>query len=217
MKVTRWFWIRHAPVRENRGCLYGRLDLNCDTSQPEAFLRLKHKLEQYNPKQVESFITPLRRTGQSLDALKAKLKSNTSELGLIIDKTPEIIPDFVEQNFGTLEGKSYRQLDDEAPKAMRAFWENPAGNTPPEGESFTTLCTRVGDKIMALTEKNIGKDLLVVAHGGTIRAAIALALSLTPAQALRLQINNNSLSLLQAYGVPQDPDFSWGVSSINYS
>ena len=30
--ATRWWWVRHAPVREDGGCIYGQDDLGCDTS-----------------------------------------------------------------------------------------------------------------------------------------------------------------------------------------
>ena len=29
---TRWWWVRHAPVREDNGRIYGQKDLGCDTS-----------------------------------------------------------------------------------------------------------------------------------------------------------------------------------------
>src|SRR2546428_68871 len=35
--TTRWWWIRHAPVREDNGCIYGQQDLGCDTSDRVVF------------------------------------------------------------------------------------------------------------------------------------------------------------------------------------
>ena len=35
--TTRWWWIRHAPVREDNGCIYGQEDLGCDTSDRVVF------------------------------------------------------------------------------------------------------------------------------------------------------------------------------------
>ena len=34
---TRWWWVRHAPVREDGGCIYGQKDLGCDTSDRVVF------------------------------------------------------------------------------------------------------------------------------------------------------------------------------------
>ena len=30
--TTRWWWVRHAPVRNDGGNIYGQTDLACDTS-----------------------------------------------------------------------------------------------------------------------------------------------------------------------------------------
>ena len=35
--ATRWWWVRHAPVREDGGCIYGQADLGCDTSDRVVF------------------------------------------------------------------------------------------------------------------------------------------------------------------------------------
>jgi hypothetical protein len=35
--ATRWWWVRHAPVREDGGCIYGQNDLGCDTSDRVVF------------------------------------------------------------------------------------------------------------------------------------------------------------------------------------
>ena len=35
--TTRWWWVRHAPVREDDGCIYGQKDLGCDTSDRVVF------------------------------------------------------------------------------------------------------------------------------------------------------------------------------------
>lgn len=38
--TTRWWWIRHAPVVEQVGRLYGQTDLACDTSDTAALKAL---------------------------------------------------------------------------------------------------------------------------------------------------------------------------------
>src|SRR6202007_1039056 len=35
--VTRWWWVRHAPVRNDGGNIYGQTDIACDTSDREGF------------------------------------------------------------------------------------------------------------------------------------------------------------------------------------
>jgi hypothetical protein len=35
--TTRWWWVRHAPVRSDGGNIYGQEDITCDTSDTEVF------------------------------------------------------------------------------------------------------------------------------------------------------------------------------------
>src|SRR6202012_2823528 len=35
--TTRWWWVRHAPVRMDGGNIYGQTDIACDTSDTEVF------------------------------------------------------------------------------------------------------------------------------------------------------------------------------------
>src|SRR5712692_5125618 len=41
--ATRWWWVRHAPVREDNGCIYGQKDIGCDTSD-----RVRGAIERIN-------------------------------------------------------------------------------------------------------------------------------------------------------------------------
>ena len=35
--TTRWWWVRHAPVRNDGGNIYGQTDIACDTSDTYVF------------------------------------------------------------------------------------------------------------------------------------------------------------------------------------
>ena len=35
--ATRWWWVRHAPVREDNGCIYGQKDIGCDYQRRVVF------------------------------------------------------------------------------------------------------------------------------------------------------------------------------------
>jgi broad specificity phosphatase PhoE len=53
---------------------------------------------------------------------------------------------------------------------------------------------RVRAAVERLSEAHAGRDIVAVTHGGTIRAALALALGLEPEAALRLSVANCSLT-----------------------
>jgi hypothetical protein len=64
----------------------------------------------------------------------------------------------------------------------------------PGGESFLAVIERVSRAVHQLVETYAGRDVIAVAHGGTIRAALALALSLEPEAALAFTVENCSLT-----------------------
>ena len=54
-----------------------------------------------------------------------------------------------------------------------------------------------------------GQDIVIVAHGGSIRAALSHAMGLSPDQALVFSIKNLSLSRIEKHGL------DWRVASVN--
>ena len=205
---TRWFLVRHAPVRENNGSLYGRLDFNCDCSDSEAFGRLRTQLKRLKLSENPVVLTStLKRTSQTLHALQ--LPCGDSEAAAF--------PELNEQDFGDWEGKSHQELDSTIPEIMKSFWDNAAESIPPGGESFRQLCERVSTFVGTSTETHRGQDILCICHGGTIRSAVAHALGLSPTQALQLKIDTLSLTVLEAYEQDNEVScgLSWAVSGLN--
>ena len=65
--ATRWWWVRHAPVREDGGRIYGQKDLGCDTSDRVVFAAVGKIL----PRNAVWFSSNLKRTHQTADAIWA--------------------------------------------------------------------------------------------------------------------------------------------------
>jgi len=80
------------------------------------------------------------------------------------------------------------------PRILHDFWLCPAHYRPPEGESFTDLIARVAPEIERISEENPGRHVIAVTHGGTIRAALAIALGMDPERALSFTIENLSVT-----------------------
>jgi len=59
--TTRWWWVRHAPVREDGGCIYGQNDLGCDTSDRVVFEAVAKIL----PRNAVWYASNLKRTHQT--------------------------------------------------------------------------------------------------------------------------------------------------------
>jgi broad specificity phosphatase PhoE len=70
--------------------------------------------------------------------------------------------------------------------------------------------------IERLNERFAGRDIIAVTHGGTIRAAIALALDLPPESALAFAVDNLSVTRLDHF--PSDAGgrgHAWRVNFTN--
>ena len=79
---------------------------------------------------------------------------------------------------------------------------------PPGGESFTDLRERTVRSIERLTDKYRGRDIVATAHGGTIRAALAHAFNMHPEAAVRFEIDNVSITLIEHFE-QADPAHAW--------
>ena len=196
--MIRWWLVRHAPVINPGGAIYGRRDLDCDVTDTERVQATASRL----PQKATWLVSPLKRTHQTARAIGGDPKALTLE------------PDLIEQDFGDWQGMSHDQIAKERPEESRRFWLAPAELAPPGGESFAALCARVGpmlERRSAECSAEIGTgDIIAVCHGGTIRAAVAHALELSPATSLRIKVDTLSLTCLERY-----PDGAWAVGSVN--
>jgi broad specificity phosphatase PhoE len=183
--VTRWWWIRHAPVPDG-GRIYGQRDLPCDCSDAEVFAGLAAGL----PADAVWVTSGLRRARQTAEAIRS------AEPGKFAGVAPAALAEFDEQHLGEWQGLERKAFYAARNVGTQTLWFAPADERPPGGESFTDLVRRVAPAIERLTAQHRGRDIVAVTHGGTIRAAIALALGLAPQAALAFSADNCSLTRL---------------------
>ncbi len=193
----RWWWLRHAPVPDPEGRISGRLDLPCDVSDSEWFAILANRLPR-NAVLVESGLIRCRQTIGALEAAGLPLPPALIE------------PDLVEQDFGRWQGRAWNALASAQDPDLANFWQNPATATPPGGESFSSLIERVRPVIERMSSALPGRDILAVAHAGTIRAALAIALDVPPEAALAFVIDPLSLTRIESV------DTGWRVVGVNW-
>jgi broad specificity phosphatase PhoE len=205
--VTRWWWVRHAPVTLNKGCCYGQTDFPCDVSAGERFTGLASRL----PQAAVWVATPLKRTHMTAAAL---VEAGVAGPRAIPGPGITIEPDLIEQHFGEWQGVRYDELAARRGDEWHRFWLAPAHETPPGGESFVALTERVHAAIVRLSEQHAGSDILAVTHGGTIRAALSLALDLAPEAALAFTIDNLSLTRIDHIPGPGGRRL-WRVGTVN--
>lgn len=200
LSITKFWWVRHAPVKSMaEGRIYGQRDVGCNLRDVD---RIKNTAAPL-PEDALWVTSTLSRTKKTAHAL-------AEQRGWIVK--PLAYKDLMEQNFGLWQSKTWDDLDED-PQAT-AFWDDPAGLCPPDGESFENLCSRVETCITHLAKKYAGQNIICVAHAGTIRAALAQALAMSPTSALRLQIDTLSLSNIDHIS-QEGRDDSWTVKGMN--
>ncbi len=204
--TTSLWWVRHAPVAHG-GRIYGQTDLSCDCSETSLFTGLAEKL----PGAAVWVTSNLRRTHETAAAIiRAGLPGPQPIPG------PEAIEmaDLAEQDFGKWQGLAYEELQTARAGDFHRFWHAPAHVTPPGGESFAAVIDRVSGAIHRLVEAHAGRDIIAVAHGGTIRAALALALGLDPEASLAFTIENCSITRIDHIDGP-GTGHGWRVVTVN--
>jgi alpha-ribazole phosphatase len=182
---TNLWLIRHAPVDGPRGVIHAP-DAPADLGDAAAFAGLKAKL----PQSALAVCSPARRTRETARTLGLDAVENAA---------------FREQDFGAWTGRRHNDLTAELGDAYHEFWQSPAGNRPPGGESFVDQIERARAGLASLPTG----DAVLVVHSGTIRAVLAIALDLKPDSALRFVIDPLSLTRIDRLAN------GWRVLAVN--
>ncbi|RMC36440.1 histidine phosphatase family protein [Paracoccus alkanivorans] len=170
--------LRHAPPLSG-GRLAGRRDIDADCSDSTACARMRRMIG--DPGRV--ICSPALRCLQTAAAL-----------GLEVTGTS---PALWEQDYGDWEGRRYEDL----PDLGNLEPERIAAHRPEGGESFDDMAARVRPELQALTD-----DTLIVAHAGTVRAALSLVVG---AAALSFSVAPLSLTIMRRTGR------GWAVEAVN--
>jgi len=202
--LTRWWWIRHAPVPDG-GRIYGQSDLSCDCSDAAIFAGLAAEL----PENAVWVTSNLIRTTQTAEAILAADPRKFAGIA------PTALAELAEQHLGSWQGLNRKAFYAERQVGTQALWFGPADERPPGGESFADLVDRVAPAIARLNLEHRGRDIVAVTHGGTIRAAIALALGLAPQGALAFSADNCSLTRLDHLSTANGGPGLWRVIAVN--
>jgi len=201
MMETSFWLIRHALVDENaRAILYGVLDVPvCEATlleQAPMYRSLAARL----PRPADWLVTPLSRTRRTAETIFAH---GYPRVELLVE------PGLTEQSLGEWQGLPHAELPAKLLHPAHAFWPLAGHEQPPGGESMAEVITRVGAAMERLSEVHVGRDVVIVSHGGAIRGAIAHALRIGPDSALHMSVQNLSLTRLE-----RSPD-GWRVQCVN--
>lgn len=173
--------IRHAPAMHG-GRLCGRTDVPCDLGDPQVWQPLQRLVAQV-PHRIVSPALRCRQTAAALwsDAWPGMDPAQDARLW--------------EQDFGTQEGMPFAEIPDLGPLSQADL----AQHRPPGGESFADMVARISPALMDHAARaHQDGPVAVVAHAGTVRSGLALALGAVP-PALAFEIAPWSVTRLRVY------------------
>lgn len=186
-RATELVLIRHAPAMTG-GRLCGRTDVPAALPDDAAISPMRAAF----PAPDHVWVSPALRCRQTLDALWPWAE-------------PIEEPAFWEQDFGDWDGLPQAEVPDIGNLSSREL----AAYRPPRGESFGDLCQRVAPALLRAAA--MPGQVVIVAHAGVVRAALALAIG-NAAAAIHFEVAPLSATVLRPL-----PHGGFTVISVNWT
>lgn len=186
MKLTL---VRHTSLDIAPSICYGQSDVAVSANFENERLALQNKLAAFQFDAV--YASPLKRCHQLAQALCVdEILGHTSD-NIVLDARLR------ELHFGDWEMSPW----DAIPRDVFDVWANDYANlAPPNGETFSQLHIRAKSFVEDVSRHSQGKNLLVVTHGGLIRALIAEVLNMPLKRLFRITIDHASVTQLEFNG-----------------
>lgn len=188
--MSRVFWIRHGPTHATG--MVGWTNLPADLSDTAGLMRLEAHLPQ-DALVISSDLSRARATADAITGPRTRLDDD---------------PDLREIHFGDWELQAFDNIPEQ--DRLRAFWDAPGHVSAPGGESWDEISARVGGAVARLRANHPGRDIVAVAHMGTILTQVQAALGITAFEAFGHRIDNLSVTELHWQ------EAGWQVHVINH-
>ena len=176
------YCVRHGETDFNRqGRLQGRRDtvLNAHGRQQAAecgvLLRDLFARDHRRPQDFKYVASPLKRARETMEIVRATLGLQPHDY--------EVDARLIEIAYGEWEGLTLQEIETQSASVLSARERDKWDFAPPGGESYRELADRIGKWYGSLTA-----DSVVAAHGGGVRALMAILNIESEEQATRAQI-----------------------------
>jgi alpha-ribazole phosphatase len=183
--------VRHAEAEESaRGRCYGSLDVGLSAVGKAQSGRLAEAL---GGARIAAVVTsPRIRAAETARAI-----AEPHGLDVRVD------PDLQEIDFGELEGRTYDEIAAAMPELYAAWMTEPTRVRFPGGETYADLERRALRAVESLRTSVGTGTVVVVTHGGIVRAVLADVLGIPDDRIFRIAVEPASLSIVEwVEGVP---------------
>ena len=175
------YYVRHGETDFNRqGRLQGRRDtvLNAHGRQQAAecgvLLRDLFARDHRRPQDFKYVASPLKRARETMEIVRATLGLQPHDY--------EVDARLIEIAYGEWEGLTLQEIETQNASVLSARERDKWDFAPPGGESYRELADRIGKWYGSLTA-----DSVVAAHGGGVRALMAILNIVSEEQATHAQ------------------------------
>ena len=115
---------------------------------------------------------------------------------------PIVLPELREIDFGVWEGESIPDLDAKQHTQFTRWRADPFFNPPPKAETWPELSARLERAVKIILESGCSR-VVVVSHGGIMRAIYAVFLGLNARKVWNMDVSNCAMSGIEMrYGRP---------------
>jgi 2,3-bisphosphoglycerate-dependent phosphoglycerate mutase len=180
--MSRLILIRHGQSKYNLENIFtGWLDVELTEKGMEEARAAGRQLKSLGIKPALAYTSALQRAQKTLALVLEEL-----HLSLPITKDQALN----ERHYGDLQGKNKAQTAAEFGEAQVHIWRRSFDVPPPNGESLKDTAARTLPYFRKhiLPDLMAGKDVLVVAHGNSLRSIVMEIEKLTPEQILKTEI-----------------------------
>jgi alpha-ribazole phosphatase len=135
------------------------------------------------------YASPLRRAAETAEIVGAAVS-----LPVIAE------PDLREMGLGSWEGRTVPEIRAASPGAYEGWLRDPLAHPAPGGERLEAFAGRVSAAFDRARAAHPGADLILVSHGGPIKAILCHVLGLQSRLLFRIKQDNTALSIVQLDG-----------------
>lgn len=133
------------------------------------------------------YTSPLRRAAETADALGA-----ATGLPVLTE------PGLQEMRLGRWEGMTVPEIQAAFPGSYERWLADPLTHPAPDGERLEDFAHRVVEAWTRLCAARPGDDLVLVSHGGPIKAIVCHVLGVHPRWLFRIKQDNTAVSVVEA-------------------
>lgn len=179
--MSKLILVRHGETEKNtRDVLHDNFDSeSLNAKGIEQVVKTAQYLKKYNP-----------------DIIITSKEIRAIETGKIISKEVNIpiksVERLHERNWGVLSGKSWKEIQSVLDPMS---FEERFNYVPEQGESWKSFENRLIETVMEIVRVNFKKNIVLVTHGGAIRALMPFLLNVSKEESYKYDPENASITV----------------------